>query len=219
MQQKIMTRNINTKPVSGFTPDIQRAFAAIGQHIDFLLNRTQEHYIHIGYNGSDSWVPGHSNNDKVIIKTFPWDQDFHHALDLPIDSSTGVGVLVRDEFMRPSDMRCLWESYGEAYRSSPKFPLYSVSPHDGKDFQLLMWALGPGCDVFALPGVSEDDLEARITKRSSRGEIITRVEASGVADNFVFTPPAETDAANNAGVISNPRVVSALKNLVQRARV
>ena len=203
-------RTITTRPVSGFAPYIQRAFAAFGQHIDFLLDATHEHYVHKGYNGSDSWVPGHSSDDKVILKTFPWDEGFRQVLDLPAGVTEGVGVLVRDEFLRPSDMRCLWDAFEQAYRPSPTFPLYDVRPQEGKDFQLLVWALGPGCDVFALPGVTESGLSVRIDTRSGTGEAIVRREKYG--------PQRDTNAEAGGVVAPSLTLLPALKDLVRRAR-
>lgn len=218
----IRTQTITTRPVSGFTPDVQRAFAAIGQHIDFLLNAADERYVHKGYNGSDSWIPSHVSDDKVILKTFPWDERFREMLDLPSGDTEGVGVLVRDEFLRPSDMRCLWDAYGKAYSPSPTFPLYDVRPQEGrgKDFQLLIWVLGPGCDVFALPGVSETDLDVRIATRSGSGEIIVRREENdGMHGAVKPQPGGVTPQTANLSASTSLTVVPALKRLVRRARV
>lgn len=240
MSQIITTETIQSKPIASFAYDIQCAFVTIGQHIDFLLDRTGEAFIHKGYNGSDSWVPGSANDDKVMLKTFPWSQRLRKVLDMPADCTGGVGVLVRDEFMLPADMRCLWEEYGKAYRPSPAFPLYGVYPQGAKEFQLLIWMLGPGCDIFALPGVSESDFAARIETRSSRGEVIRSHKTSAAATTPIAPTAASPSIAGADPIVSAPvagvtltesvaqpeeiaadsrsKVVSALKGLVHRAR-
>ncbi len=213
MLQRVQTKLIRTEPVSEFSPEVQRALAAVGQHIDFLLARTHTPYLHKGHNGSDAWILGDPNDDKVVLKTFPWDQRLRKELDLPPSSKEGIGVLVRDEFLRPSDMRCLWNAFGKAYRPSPSFPLYAVRPQEKMPFQLLLWTLGNTCNVFALPGVVESEIEGRLALRSYSGRTIAQVDSADPSERTA--DPSQSDGEADV----DPDLMAALKALVQRAQL
>lgn len=215
MRVKIETLAIRTCAVHTFSPDLQRAFIAMCQHIDWLFRQTGQPFRSIPYSGSASWITGIGVGDaKVAVKALPWDKRIR-CLTQVSQGDEGIAILLRDEFLTKSDMRMLWEEYAQAYHPCPASPLYSVVPQHEKEFQLLLWCLGPGCDVFSLPGANPDEIDERLRRRLSAG-VMSEGEGQIIQQDAVQNTDKRTSSSvEPSGETS--RVVTALGDLMRRA--
>jgi hypothetical protein len=214
MRTKINQIMIRTQPVDSFTHDIQRAFVGLGMHVDWLVGQSGESSVHVEYRGSDSWVPENKVADKVMFKTFPWDNRFDQPLDLNSGPHGGVGVLIRDEYLTPADTRLLWVEFGASYKHSPPSPIYRVHPHPEVDFQLILFPVGAtGCDILSLPGADEAKIDERLASRLGRGNAVSLGEDD---DNEPLTETPVT-AHQDARHTDNP-LIGAISGLIKRAK-
>ena len=216
MRTKIETISIGTKRINTFTPEIQWAFAAVCQHIDWLFRRTGEPFQHKALPGSDSWLPRGGADYKVVVKALPWDKRMSAVIGQYSRSEGGVIVLVRDLYLMKEDMRVLWEEYGEAYHPCPSSPLYNVPLHSDKAFQMILLSLGGGCDLLSLLGVDPSKFPTVLQDRPKEGIVVasdTSNESNKVAKDLSSGPEIESPESD----IDMARIVATLGELLKRA--
>ena len=160
MRRKTQIITIDTERLNTFPSEVQRAFIAVSLHVDWLLQQTHLPYEHRTRPGSDSWLPQQVTPDpKVVVKTLAWDKRMNSITNSYTHAEAGVIALLRDSFLTKEDMRVVFEEYGDFYHPCPTAPLYAVAPQRDKAFQMILIPLGPGCDLFDLPGVDEDAVQ------------------------------------------------------------
>ena len=218
MRTKIKTITIGTKRINTFAPEIQWAFAAVCQHIDWLFRRTGEPFQHKALPGSDSWLPRGGADYKVVIKALPWDKRMRTITGQYSHSDGGVIVLVRDLYLTKDNMRVLWEEYGQVYHPCPSSPLYNVPLRPDKAFQMLLLSLGGDCDLLSLPGVDQSKFPTLLQDRPKDGIIVASDisnESSQAAEDNPSGPGIEIGSPEIA--VDMARIVAALGELLKRA--
>ena len=213
MSTKIKTITIKTERISTFAPDVQKAFAAVSQHIDWLFRRTGGQFQHEPLPGSGSWLPFGGAEAKVVVKALPWDSRMRSVMGQYSKADGGVIVLLRDQYLTKAGMRVLWEEYGQAYRPCPPEPVYNVPLHKDKAFQMILLTMGDGCDLLKLPGVDQSRFGDILQEHAMQGREATPANhpsGHGTVDR--------DDDSNSEIKIDMERIAAALSDVLERAK-
>ncbi len=150
-----------TKPLDSFSLGTITAFGLVCQYIDELCLQDGSGIVPArrALKGSESWgLPWAGETSPVLIKALPWDQRMPKLAKLT-KCDEGVAILLRNDCLSALNMQTLYDIFGDLYFPSPVNDLFATI---NKPFQLIIFCLGPGCNLLSLPGTNLDTLKERI---------------------------------------------------------
>ncbi|MEI6521204.1 MAG: hypothetical protein WCO98_14385 [bacterium] len=161
MKKTIKLQVFKTKPLDSFSTEVNTAFGLICQYIDELCLQDGSGIVRARRTliGSESWgLPWAGETSPVLIKALPWDQRMPKLAKLT-KCNEGVAILLRNDCLSALNMQALYDELGDSYLPSPDNDLFATI---NKPFQLIIFCIGPDCNLLSLPGTNMDTVKERI---------------------------------------------------------